>query len=92
MKHKVSGVPYMVNLDVKQNPWPALAVGAVFGALFVLAAQRLFAPEPELPTIQRTPASQIVEAYKQGVEDALKTNPVSMELEQTCLELWTNKQ
>ena len=82
----------MVNLDVKQNPWPALAVGAVFGALFVLAAQRLFAPEPELPTIQRTPASQIVEAYKQGVEDALKTNPVSMELEQTCLELWTNKQ
>ena len=82
----------MVDLDTKQNPWPALATGAVFGALFVLAAQRLFAPEPELPTIQKTPASSIVEAYRMGLTDALKTNPVSMELEHTCLEIWTNKQ
>jgi len=82
----------MVDLDTKQNHWPALATGAVFGALFVLAAQRLFAPEPELPTIQRTPASQIVEAYKAGIEDATKTNPPSWQLEEACLEVWANKQ
>lgn len=82
----------MVDLDTKQNPWPALATGAVFGALFVLAAQRLFAPDPELPTIQRTPASQIVEAYKQGIEDAVRTNPPSWQLEEACLEVWANKQ
>ena len=82
----------MVDLDTKQNPWPALATGAVFGALFVLAMQRLFAPEPELPTIQRTPASQIIESYNAGIEDALKTNPPSWRLEESCLEVWANKQ
>lgn len=81
----------MVELD-KKPALPNFISGAVFGALFVLAAQRLFAPDPELPTIQRTPASQIVEAYKQGVEDALKTNPVSWRLEEACLEVWANKQ
>ena len=82
----------MVDLDAKQNHWPALAVGAVFGALFVLAMQRLFAPEPELTNIQRTPASQIIEAYKAGVEDAYRTNPPSWQLEEVCLEVWANKQ
>lgn len=81
----------MVELD-KKPALPNFFAGIVFGALFVLAAQRLFAPEPELPTIQKTPASSIVEAYRMGLTDALKTNPVSMELEHTCLELWTNKQ
>jgi hypothetical protein len=82
----------MVDLDTKQNHWPALVTGAVFGALLVLSAQRLFAPDPELPTIQRTPASQIVEAYKAGIEDAVRTNPPSWQLEEACLEVWANKQ
>ena len=34
----------------------------------------------------------ILDAYRSGRLDALRTNPVSFELEQTCLEVWSNKQ
>ena len=34
----------------------------------------------------------ILDAYRSGRTDALRTNPVSFELEQTCLEIWANKQ
>ena len=34
----------------------------------------------------------ILDAYRSGRVDALRTNPVSFELEQTCLEVWSNKQ
>ena len=81
----------MVELD-KKPALPNFLAGVVFGALFVLAAQRLFAPEPELPTIQKTPASSIVEAYRMGLTDAVKTNPPSWQLEEACLEVWANKQ
>ena len=32
-----------------------------------------------------------IQAYKVGVKDALKTNPPSWQLEETCLEVWANK-
>jgi hypothetical protein len=35
---------------------------------------------------------ELISIYKRGVRDALKTNPVSFELDQTCLEVWANKQ
>lgn len=35
---------------------------------------------------------EVLGAYKEGRRDALKTNPVSFELEQTCLEIWANNQ
>jgi hypothetical protein len=37
-------------------------------------------------------AEELISIYKRGVRDALKTNPVSFELEQVCLEVWANKQ
>jgi hypothetical protein len=37
-------------------------------------------------------AMPIITAYKAGQADALKTNPISFELEQTCLSVWANKQ
>jgi hypothetical protein len=33
-----------------------------------------------------------VAAYERGLNDALKTNPPSMDLEMVCVNLWTNKQ
>lgn len=33
----------------------------------------------------------LVEAYEQGKKDALKTNPVSLELEMTCAGLWAGQ-
>ena len=35
---------------------------------------------------------EIVAAYSQGRADALKTNPVSWDLEQACVSLWVGKQ
>jgi hypothetical protein len=37
-------------------------------------------------------ADELISIYKRGVKDALKTNPVIFELEQTCLEVWASKQ
>jgi hypothetical protein len=34
----------------------------------------------------------VIEAYNTGRTDALRTNPVSADLEMTCLELWDRKQ
>jgi hypothetical protein len=41
---------------------------------------------------ETTRAEELISIYKRGVKDALKTNPVSFELDQTCLEVWANKQ
>lgn len=94
MKTRVSGVPYPVELEKIGNSEkiPTFFVGLVFGVLAVLAVQRLIPDEPVVPQLQRTPASQIVESYKMGVEDALRTNPPSWRLEETCLEIWANRQ
>lgn len=37
-------------------------------------------------------AEALIAAYDQGKRDALRTNPVSMDLEMVCLNLWANKQ
>lgn len=37
-------------------------------------------------------AEALIVAYDQGKRDALRLNPVSMDLEMTCLNLWANKQ
>ena len=34
----------------------------------------------------------IIQAYNQGLKDALRTNPPSMNLEQVCVNMWANKQ
>jgi hypothetical protein len=33
-----------------------------------------------------------IESYQMGQKHALKTNPVSWELEETCLRIWTGKE
>ena len=81
----------MVDLENPKH-WPIFFVGTTFGILLVLAVQRLTMEPPELPTMQRTPASQIIESYNAGIEDALKTHPPSWRLEESCLEVWANRQ
>lgn len=39
-----------------------------------------------------THTQALLGAYEQGKQDALKTNPVSMDLEMVCLGLWAGKQ
>ena len=62
-------------------------LGFVIGILTVLAWQRVM-NEPLIVS----DAEELISIYKRGVKDALKTNPVSFELEQVCLEVWANKQ
>jgi hypothetical protein len=33
-----------------------------------------------------------IESYQMGMKHALRTNPVSWELEETCLRIWTGKE
>jgi hypothetical protein len=68
-------------------------LGFVIGILTVLAWQRVMSePLLQFPIAEATRAEELISIYKRGVKDALKTNPVSFELEQVCLEVWANKQ
>jgi hypothetical protein len=63
------------------------------GSLTVLAVATCDDVTFSAPSIaKQTRADELISIYKRGVRDALKTNPVSFELEQVCLEVWANKQ
>lgn len=93
MKTRVSGVPYRVELPEGSNP-KQFALGALVGgvavALIALAIDRASPEQPQL--VADIVPADIIKAYNQGIDDALKTNPASWALEQSCLELWANKQ
>jgi len=66
-------------------------VGFAMGLLTLLAYEKLNKdplPEIHVPIT----ADDIVEAYKSGKKDALRTNVPSIELEQACVSLWAQKQ
>jgi hypothetical protein len=67
-------------------------LGFVIGILTVLAWQRVMSEPLIVSDAEATRAEELISIYKRGVRDALKTNPVSFELEQVCLEVWANKQ
>ena len=65
-------------------------VGFTMGVLIVLAAQKV-TDEP-LMVVNEIQTKDIINAYNRGRADALNTNPVSFELEETCMSVWANKQ
>lgn len=67
------------------------AIGFTMGLLVVLAYQRVY-DEPMVVDSETIRANELIDMYKRGKTDALRTNPISFELEQTCLEVWANKQ
>ena len=69
---------------------PNWAVGFAMGILVCLAYAKL-TEEPVVVKQRFTPAD-IVDTYNRGRSDALKTNPVSMELEQSRMTIWAGKQ
>jgi hypothetical protein len=66
-------------------------VGFAMGLLTLLAYEKLQEDPPPDVDIPIT-ANDIVEAYKAGKRDVLRTNVPSMELEQACVTLWSQKQ
>lgn len=66
-------------------------LGACMGALTIIGANR-FLESPQIVDVEAARAEELIKMYQRGKQDALKTNPVSFELEQVCLEVWANKQ
>lgn len=67
-------------------------LGFTMGMLTVLSYEKLMSEPLIISDSEATRADELISIYKRGVKDALKTNPVSFQLEQTCLEVWANKQ
>ena len=68
-----------------------MLVGVAMTALVAIAIDKLPNKQPSEPIANLIP-KDIIEAYNQGLKDALRLNPVSLELDQACLTLWANKQ
>jgi len=64
--------------------------GVVITSLIAISINKLIpkAPEPSAVTMPQ----DIIQSYNMGLKDALRTNPASWELEQTCLNMWADKQ
>ena len=73
-----------------ESYWTGLALGVLLTLLTVLAADKILSEPTAMQTALDLP-TDIVKVYNLGIKDALKTNPASWELENTCLELWSNK-
>ena len=63
-------------------------VGVVLTSLIAIGISKMKFNDPPMEILPKT----VIEAYNMGLKDALKTNPPSMDLEQTCVNMWANKQ
>ena len=68
------------------------ALGFAVGVMTVIGADKLLEVSTPLLDAEQIRAETLIEIYQRGRQDALITNPVSFELEQTCLSVWANKQ
>jgi hypothetical protein len=80
----------MDNYENQRWFWGALA-GIILTSLVWMATDRIQKNNPYKSQENVLPQS-IVEAYNMGLKDALRTNPVSPQLDEVCLNLWANKQ
>lgn len=75
-----------------EETFATLALGFTIGVMAVIAVDKLTEEEIIIADREHTRADELISIYKRGMKDALRTNPVSMDLEQACLEIWANKQ
>jgi hypothetical protein len=71
--------------------WSGFFLGMMVMLLVVLIVDRLNDKAEQIPTSLMMP-KDVVEAYRMGIKDAMKTNPPSLELEQTCMNMWAERQ
>jgi len=65
-----------------------LVVGVVMTSLIAIGIGKIKSNE----SLTHMMPKDIIQAYNMGLKDALKTNPASWDLEQTCLNMWADKQ
>ena len=63
-------------------------VGVVLTTLIAIGINKIEFNNPPMEMMPK----DIIQAYNMGLKDALKTNPPSMDLEQTCVNMWADKQ
>ena len=63
-------------------------VGVVLTSLIAIGLSKMKVNEPPMHMMPK----DIIQAYNMGLKDALRTNPASWDLEQTCLNMWADKQ
>ena len=63
-------------------------VGVVLTSLVAIGINKMTSNEPPMHMMPK----DIIEAYNMGLKDALRTNPASWDLEQTCLNMWADRQ
>jgi hypothetical protein len=76
-------------IEHKFSVW---ALGFAMGIMTIIGADKIIERDILPQHAEAVRADELISIYKRGVKDALKTNPVSFELEQTCLEVWASKQ
>jgi hypothetical protein len=75
------------------DPAERFWIGTMFGMFVMLLVVLVYSKLAEQPDAsQLTMPKDVVESYRMGLKDALRTNPPSLELEQTCLNMWADKQ
>ena len=77
---------------VNEEKFSIWALGFAMGVMTVIGGDKLLETNTPMPDVEQIRAQTLIEMYQRGRQDALTTNPVSFELEQTCLEVWANKQ
>jgi hypothetical protein len=85
--------PYRGKLGMTEGnrQWAlGVLVGIVLTSLVAIGWSKINLRQTE--PITNLISKDIIEAYNAGLKDALRLNPVSLELDQACLTLWANKQ
>ena len=67
-----------------------LVVGVVLTTLIAIGISKMKTQHEVVASVDMP--RDIITAYNQGLKDALRTNPPSMDLEQVCVNMWANKQ
>lgn len=70
----------------------AILIGIISGLVASWAVSYYWSSPETVAKVAAASAAALVEAYDRGKTDALRTNPISWDLEMTCLNLWANKQ
>ena len=75
-----------------EHKFAVWALGFAMGIMTIIGADKIIERDILPQHAEAVRADELISIYKRGVKDALKTNPVSFELDQTCLEVWASKQ
>lgn len=78
-------------MEERNKQWMlGVVVGVVLTSLIAIGISKMKATENPASYVDMP--RDIIQAYNMGLKDALRTNPPSMDLEQTCVNMWANKQ